>query len=852
MRDWRLAAIWLSFLFFANPPFATAQSVDFARDVEPIFHERCYVCHGPSMQTNGLRLDRKDAALKGGNSGPAVVPGDSAASKLIERVSSEKEGFRMPPVGPSLSANQIAVLTAWIDAGADWPERAVAPTPSEESQQTHWSFRPVRRPALPEVHNTSWVRNPIDRFVLAKLEAEGVEPSAEAGKITLVRRLYWDLIGLPPTPEEVDAFLTDPRPQAYEELVERLLASPHYGERQAIPWLDAARYADSDGYERDPQRPYAWRWRDWVIEALNGDMPFDRFTVEQIAGDLLPHAAVEQRVATGFLRNGIKNREAGVKNEEKHFEETIDRISTIGTVWLGLTVGCAQCHNHKFDPLSQKEFYQLYAIFNNAVERDIEAPQPGQAGPYLRAYPEYRAKREKILAENGIPELQAAWQRQIRKAMDDPGVHTDWDFNTTEWRAAHDRPDWKMRARVEELTEIERDEIADWFLAHPGPDFEKDEALQKKIKRVREQLDELANDLPEVAQANTIIERDSPEPTHIALRGDWRSPGVEVHGATPAVLNEFQPGEKPLRLAFAQWLVSKDNPLTARVNVNRLWQEVFGRGIVRTADDFGTQGEKPSHPELLDWLASEFVDSGWSRKHMIRLMVTSATYRQASAARPELAERDPENKWLSRQNRLRLPAELVRDNALAVSGLLYPQVGGKSVRPPQPEGVGELMYSKKPWVEDTGPERYRRGLYILFQRTSPYPMLVNFDAPTTLVTAVRRERSNTPLQALNLLNDPVFVEAAQALAVRTLRQAGGFGDRLERMFRLCLSRAPTAAEKDRLTAFFEREREVVRNEAGAAGKIAPFVPAGQDPIDVAAWTGLARGVMNLDEFITRE
>jgi hypothetical protein len=852
MRDWWFTALGIAFLYLAAPAGASAQTVDFTRDVEPIFHERCYMCHGPSLQTNGLRLDRKDAALKGGYSGPAVVPGDSAASKLIERVSSDKEGFRMPSVGPSLSANQIAVLKAWIDAGADWPERAVAPTPSEESQQTHWSFRPVRRPALPEVHNTSWVRNPIDRFVLAELEAEGVEPSAEAGKITLVRRLYWDLIGLPPTPEEVDAFLADSRPHAYEELVERLLASPHYGERQAIPWLDAARYADSDGYERDPQRPYAWRWRDWVIEALNDDMPFDRFTVEQIAGDLLPNASVEQRVATGFLRNGIKNREAGVKNEEKRFEETIDRISTIGTVWLGLTVGCAQCHDHKFDPLSQKEFYQLYAIFNNTVERDIEAPEPGQLGPYLRAYPQYRAKREKILAENGIPELQAEWQRQIRKAMDDPGIHTDWDFNTTEWRAAHDRPDWKMRARAEELTQIERDEIGDWFLAHPGPDFEKDEALKEKIKKVREQLEALEKALPEVAQAYTMIERDTPEPAHIALRGDWRSPGVEVHGAPPAVLNEFHPGEKPVRLAFAQWLVSKDNPLTARVNVNRLWQEVFGRGIVRTADDFGTQGEKPSHPELLDWLASEFADSGWSRKHMIRLMVTSATYRQASGARPELAERDPENKWLSRQNRLRLPAELIRDNALAVSGLLYPEVGGKSVRPPQPEGVGELMYSKKPWVEDTGPERYRRGLYILFQRTSPYPMLVNFDAPTTLVTAVRRERSNTPLQALNLLNDPVFVEAAQALAVRTLREADGFGDRLERVFRLCLSRAPTAAEKDRLTTFFGREREVVRQEVGAAGKIAPFVPAGEDAVDVAAWTGLARGVMNLDEFITRE
>jgi hypothetical protein len=327
---------------------------------------------------------------------------------------------------------------------------------------------------------------------------------------------------------------------------------------------------------------------------------------------------------------------------------------------------------------------------------------------------------------------------------------------------------------------------------------------------------------------------------------------VEVQGATPAVLHKFEPGPKPLRLAFAEWLVSPENPLTPRVTVNRLWQELFGRGLVRTSNDFGAQGERPTHAELLDWLAAEFVESGWSRKHMIRLMVTSAAYRQASDARPELAERDPDNKWLARQNRLRLPAELIRDNALAVSGLLYPEVGGKSVRPPQPAGVSELMYSRKPWDEEQGPERYRRGLYIFFQRTAPYPMLVNFDAPATLVTTVRRERSNTPLQALNLLNDPVFLEAAQALAARTLQEANGFSERLERIFRLCVSRPPKPAEKDRLTTFFERQREVLQNEPGAAAKIAPFVPAGEDPVDVAAWTGVARGLMNLDEFITRE
>jgi len=409
-----------------------------------------------------------------------------------------------------------------------------------------------------------------------------------------------------------------------------------------------------------------------------------------------------------------------------------------------------------------------------------------------------------------------------------------------------------MRARAEELTEIERDELTDWFLSRPGPAADKDEALKEKLTKVREQIRALQAKLPETAQAYTMIERDVPEAAHIALRGDWRAPGVEVQGATPAVLHEFEPGPKPLRLAFAEWLVSPKNPLTPRVTVNRLWQELFGSGLVRTSNDFGTQGEKPTHPELLDWMAAEFVESGWSRKHMLRLMVTSAAYRQASNARPELAERDADNKWLARQNRLRLPAELIRDNALAVSGLLYPEVGGKSVRPPQPAGVADLMYSKKPWDEEQGPERYRRGLYIFFQRTSPYPMLVNFDAPTTLVTAVGRERSNTPLQALNLLNDPVFLEAAQALAARTLQEADGFGARLDRIFRLCLSRPPKPAEKDRLATFFDRQREVLRNEPEAAAKIAPFVPPGEDPTEVAAWTGVARALLNLDAFITRE
>jgi len=824
--------------------------VDFNRDIEPIFHKRCYACHGPSVQMNGLRLDRKEEAMAGSLAGPVIVAGNSAASSLVERITSTKDGHRMPPSGPPLKPEEIAAIRAWIDAGAPWPEKAVEATASPEPGRGRWSFQPVKRPAPPPVKNQSWPRNAIDRFILARLESEGVEPSPEADPVTLVRRLYLDLIGLPPTPEEIDEFVADTRPHAWRELAERLLRSPHYGEKQALGWLDAARYADSDGYERDPQRPWAWRWRDWVIRAFNEDMPFDRFTIEQLAGDLLPRATVEQRVATGFLRNGVKNREAGVHNDEKRFEEMVDRVNTVGTVWLGLTLGCAQCHNHKYDPISQKEYYQLYAVFNGAVERDIPAPLAGQLGPYQRAYPTYLAERERILGENGIPQLFALWKQKMLEAMDRPGVRTDWDFQLTEWRAAKDRSDWKLRSPENELTEYERDEVLEWFLANPGPDVSEED--RQRIQAARKALQELKAKLPPLARAYTMIEQREPVVTRIALRGDWRSPGLPVEPGTPQVLPPLRMNGKPARLAFAEWLVSRENPLTARVQVNRIWQEFFGRGLVQTADDFGTQGEKPSHPELLDWLAAEFVESGWSRKHIIRLIVDSATYRQSSRWRPDLAERDPNNRWLARQNRIRLPAELIRDRALAASGLLYPKIGGESVRPPQPEGVGELMYAQKPWVADEGPERYRRGLYIFFQRTAPYPMLINFDAPGRLVAAVERKRSNTPLQALNLLNDQAFFEAAQALAVRVVQEASGTEQRLERIFRLCLGRKPSEAEAARIREFLARQQALLAGDSSAVARLAPYVPEGEDRAELAAWTGVARGLMNLDEFLTRE
>ena len=830
-----LAALWA-------PPAARA-AVDFARDIEPILHERCYLCHGSQQQMAGLRLDSRAAAMKGSESGPVIIPGDRGASRLLQRVASDRDGFRMPPGGERLGAAEVAALEEWIDSGAAWPDSHSGPdaraAAREAASQAHWAFQPVRRPDPPGAGQAAWVRNPIDRFVLARLEAEGLAPSPEAAPHTLLRRVHFDLVGLPPSTAGLDGLPSIELEGGYESLVDELLKSPHFGERWALPWLDLARYADSEGYERDPLRPHAWRWRHWVVDAINRDMPFDRFTVEQIAGDLLPQGTVEQRVATGFLRNGIKNREAGTKNAQKRFEETVDRLNTVANTWLGLTVGCAQCHDHKYDPVSQREFYAMFAFFHNAVERDIEAPLPGELGPYLRTAPAYRSGLRGILEKHGVPVLQAEWRERMIAAMDNPGARTDWDHSVTEWRAANDRADWLLRAPPHELTLLEREKIAVWFLGRSGPDIAKDEALGERLMEARSEVAALQREAYEVARAYTMVERREPVPARLALRGDYRALGSEVPPAVPAVLPPLPGGPKPARLMLAEWIASASNPLTARVEVNRIWQELFGRGLVETPENFGTQGEPPSHPELLDWLASEFVRLGWSRKRIVRLIVTSSTYRQASAERQDAQERDPGNAWISRQNRLRLPAELIRDNALAASGLLNPAVGGRSVYPPQPSGISELSYSRKDWDEDSGPDRYRRGLYVFLRRTSPYPMLVAFDAPDTLTSVSRRERSNTPLQALNLLNDPVFLEAADALAYRVL-QAGdaSFAERFRSLTEWCLARRPSAAETDRAKRFHSAQLERFQARGGDAA--------------TAAWRELGRAMLSLDEFITRE
>ena len=537
--------------------------------------------------------------------------------------------------------------------------------------------------------------------------------------------------------------------------------------------LTLARYADSDGFEKDLPRPYAWRWRQYVIDAFNRDMPFDQFTVEQIAGDLLPNATLEQNVATGFNRNGLKNREGGVKREEARFEEVVDRTNTIGTVWLGLTVGCAQCHDHKYDPLTQKDFYQMYAFMNQTQDVTIDAPVAGELGPFLQSQPEYRKKRNELLAELKAPELQVQWEEKLRQAMDTPGKNLDWDFQVTAIRAMIDDVDSILRRRSSERSQKENDSLTDYFVQSPGPETDKDKPLREKFKDLQKKLQDLEKTTPSLSQASVVLQNPESTKTFIAVRGDYRRAGIEVQPEIPAVFPVPPKFHSTASFEIGAWLVARENPLTARVAVNRMWQEFFGRGLVRTSNDFGLQGDKPTHPELLDWLASEFMDRGWSVKQMHKLIVTSATYRQSSHDRPELKEKDPANTLLARQNRLRLSAEGIRDAALSASGLLYPTVGGASIRPPQPESVTKLTYGNSKWEETQGKERYRRGLYIHFQRTSPYPQLVNFDEPNANNASTERRRSNTPLQALNLLNDPVFTEAAAIAGSENLKRSTG-------------------------------------------------------------------------------
>ncbi len=701
------------------------------------------------------------------------------------------------------------------------------------------------------------MRNEIDAFVLARLDQAKVKPSPEAARPVLLRRLSLDLTGLPPTPDEVNAFVSDPSPDAYERQVDRYLASPHFGEKWARQWLDIARYADSDGYEKDWFRPWAWRYRDWVIDAMNSDMPFDRFTIRQIAGDLLPNATAADRIATGFNRNTLTNREGGVDNAQFRFDNTVDRASTVGVAWLGLSVGCAQCHNHKYDPISQKDFYSFFAFFDNAEEVDIDAPRAGELGPYLQRHRDYEQKRRALLAEYHVPELQADWEQHLRQAIAEPGKFTDWDLAWDVVKKLTQGGDGEkiLLTPVEKRTQRDSDILTEHFIRNYFFAVGNKKAQEAKFQELETKLTALKAEYPQLSQAMTMTESPNPHPSYLRVRGDYRTNGVQVMPAVLTVLPQPANNEHLTRLDLAKWLVSRDNPLTARVAVNRIWQELFGQGIVKSSDDFGTRGEKPSHPELLDWLATDFRDNGWSRKALIRRIVLSATYRQSSSARPELDAVDPTNALLARQARLRLPAELIRDSALAVSGLLETTVGGPSIRPPQPAGVTELGYGKKAgagWEETKGVERYRRGLYIQFQRSTPYPQLVNFDAPRSDVPVCKRERSNTSLQALNLLNDPVFMESASALAYRIVTGASTPADRIRLAYRITLGRDPQQKEIQRMQAYLDQQREIFKQHPEDAVKLAASGDEPSSHVEFATWTGAASVLINLDEFITRE
>ena len=526
----------------------------------------------------------------------------------------------------------------------------------------HWAFNAPVKSGVPKVSNPAWVRNPIDAFVLGRLESEGIRPSPEADRTTLIRRLSLDLIGLPPTPEELDDFLADTRPDAYDRLVDRLLGSPHYGEKWARQWLDLAHYGDSDGYEEDGTRPHAWRWRHWMIEALNRNMPFDQFTIEQVAGDLLPNGTVEHRVATGFFRNTLTNREGGMPLEQRRNEQVVDRTNTLGTVWLGLTVGCSQCHDHKYDPLTQKDYYQLYAFFDRAYEVNVEAPLSGEMGPYLLLKATYDKKRQQLLDEYNVPELYAEWEKKILETAD------NLDKAKLEWKVAWDRvgdqPDdgadgWQDAIRIpsSERSQKLEDGLVDHMVKWYNVVVSTERFKEVKFKELREELVKLKEEYPHLSEAQTLAENPHPPKTHVLIRGDWQSPGIEVQPNTPSVLPPLGVREgEPKRLSLGKWLVSRENPLTARVAVNRMWQAFFGRGIVATSEDFGTRGEMPTHPELLDWLSVEFMDIGWNLKKIHKLIVSSATYRQSSNIREELKERDPDNRLLARQSRFRLPA----------------------------------------------------------------------------------------------------------------------------------------------------------------------------------------------------
>ncbi|MCA9079410.1 MAG: PSD1 domain-containing protein [Planctomycetaceae bacterium] len=962
----------------ASPPATT--TVDFERDIRPILSNHCYQCHGVDEETReaDLRLDVRAAAVEFG----AIVPGKAAESPLIERIMTTDPDLQMPPASANkpLTERQRELLQRWVNAGAVYTE--------------HWAFQPVVRPEIPATKDDSWCRNEIDAFVLDRLRQEGLEPSAEASPTTLVRRVHQDLTGLIPTPVEATRYFDDSAPDAYEHLVDQLLASPHYGERWGRHWLDQARYADSHGYTIDGPR-VMWPYRDWVIWALNEDMPFDQFTIEQLAGDLLPDPSQRQLVATAFHRNTMINQEGGVKPDQYRHEAMIDRVNTTGAVWLGLTVGCAQCHTHKYDPILQEEYYRLYSCLNRTVDSNNTGPtvpvregelfgwtdeQRSALAEYTRLQTEYKrlekskdesnlsiqdwqwqtpqperfvtesnvplklledgsllvgsgvtaneayeidlaasatdsqvpatitAIRLRVLTDPSLPKqgpgragngnfvltglhvrlgedsipLAQAWSDHAQPgypvaAAIDGNARTGWAINVDgqQSKAGH-----KMNAPHEAIFVLAkpvklngqplsvtlRHDLNENYLigrfafdvssASPAPRSES--STSERLAQMRQHLNELQTKFPgDGSSVDQLILREMAEPplTHLLKRGDFLNPDTERGPLSPGIPQAFDTTgntEIQNRLDLAQWLVSRHNPLTARVIVNRIWGQYFGKGLVETENDLGLQGSLPTHPELLNWLAAEFMEQGWSLKRLHRLIVTSATYRQASEVTPEMLERDPRNLLLGRQSRFRMEAEAVRDQALVASGLFTRDVGGPSVYPPQPEGIYAFTQNKKNWPTSTGPDRYRRTMYTMFYRSAPYPLLTTFDAPDFSTVCTRRARSNTPLQSLTMANDPALIELAQGLARHLLNN--GEADtpaRLRLLYLHCLSRQPSVRELQVLEEYLHREHARFEADPELTGKFLAGTTAQADSIELATWTSVARLMFNTDEFLTR-
>jgi hypothetical protein len=821
--------------------------LDFNRDIRPILSENCFYCHGqdPAKREADLRLDVREAAVAAG----AIVPGDPGASGILERVYSTDPDVLMPPPDSNrrLSDDQKKILGRWIREGAEY-----AP---------HWAFVAPARPAPPPVTRADWPRNEIDRFVLAKLEAAGMEPAPEADRATLIRRLHADLVGLPPRPEEVDAFVADQDPQAYEKLVDRLLASPHYGERMALPWLDAARYADSNGFQRDGDT-WQWMWRDWVVKALNADMPFDQFSIEQLAGDLLPSPTVEQRIATGFNRNHVLNGEGGAIPEEQRFNNLFDRVDTTSTTWLGLTMACAQCHDHKYDPLTRTDYYGLLDAFNRLPETGIPTRYSSRihASPPVLELPTEENTRRLAALESEMKALEAESEPVFEAiyAGWKAGLFADGKPADTE-KLPRTLPPLLLKPEAErtddDRTEIER-ELRQFFDAEVKANLISSLPAVQKFDAAKRTYDGYkADQIPRPM----VMSDEKPRETKVLDRGDYLSPvGEKLVFLPPAVLPPLPEGAPQNRLGLAQWLFRPDHPLTARVQVNRMWQQFFGTGLVKTTEDMGVQSEYPLHLDLLDWLAVEFREQGWSQKRMHRLLVTSAAYRQSSRVTPAHLAKDPENRLHARAARFRMPSMVLRDMALAVAEIIDLRIGGQPVYPYQPDQIWEALAITEErdftYPASHGADLYRRSLYTFWRRTvSPANM---FDTANRQTCSVRASRTSTPLHALTTLNDPTWVEAARVLAEKSMQRAADLDGRLAHAFRRVVCRPPTAADLDRLRRMHARQLDAYAVAPDAAQQLLAIGESPRDrsldPAEHAALASVCLAIFNLDEALTRE